>query len=49
MKKKTITIKASPAILNSVGFVLIPVSTQKVISESLYLRTIRETITICLS
>jgi hypothetical protein len=49
MKKKIITITASPAVINAMGFVLIPVSTQKVFSESIQLKTLRETITICLS
>jgi len=49
MKKKIITIKASPEVINAMGFVLIPVSTQKVLSQSIYLKTLRETISICLS
>jgi hypothetical protein len=49
MKKKTITIKASPAVINAMGFILVPVSTQKVLSESIYLKTIRATVNICLS
>ena len=49
MKKKTIIIKASPAIINAIGFVLVPVSTQKILSESIYLKTIRATVNICLS
>jgi len=49
MEKKTITITASAAILNAIGFVLMPVSTQKVISESIYLKTMKQKITICLS
>jgi hypothetical protein len=49
MQKKTITITASVAIINALSVVLLPISTQKIISESLYLKTIRETINICLS
>ena len=49
MEKKTITITASVAIINSISLVLVPVSTQKIISESIYLKTIKETVHICLS
>jgi hypothetical protein len=49
MKKKIITITASPAVINAMGFVLIPVSTQRVLLASVYLKTLRETINICLS
>lgn len=49
MQKKTITITASVAIINALSVVLLPISTQKIISESLYLKTLRETISICLS
>jgi hypothetical protein len=49
MKKKIITITASPAVINAMGFVLVPISTQKVLSASIYLKTLRETISICLS
>jgi len=49
MQKKTITITASVAIINALSVVLLPISTQKIISESLYLKTIKETISICLS
>lgn len=49
MQKKTITITASVAIINALSVVLLPISSQKIISESLYLKTIKETISICLS
>ena len=49
MEKKTITITASLAIINAISLVLVPVSTQKVITENLYLKTIKTTISICLS
>jgi len=49
MQKKTITITASVAIINALSVVLLPISTQKIISESFYLKTIKETINICLS
>ena len=49
MKKKVITITASAAILNAIGIILVPASTQKILSESFYLATLRETITISLS
>lgn len=49
MKKKTITITASVAIINALSVVLLPVSTQQILSESFYLKTIKKTITICLS
>jgi hypothetical protein len=49
MEKKTITITAPPAIINAISLVLVPVSTQKILSESIYLKTIKETISICLS
>ena len=49
MKKKTITITASAAVINAISVVLVPVSTQKILSESLYLKTIKKTVTICLS
>ena len=49
MKKKTITITASVAIINAISLVLVPVSTQKILSESIYLKTIKETVNICLS
>jgi|GEM_PF-6544928 len=49
MKKKIITIKASPAVINVMGLLLIPVSTQKILSESIYLKSLRETISICLT
>ena len=49
MEKKTIIITAPVSIINALGFILVPVSTQKIISESIYLKTIRETIRICLS
>ena len=48
-EKKTITITASVAIINAISLVLIPVSTQKILSESIYLKTIKKTISICLS
>ncbi|HEX7845273.1 MAG TPA: hypothetical protein VF476_05680 [Chitinophagaceae bacterium] len=49
MEKKTITIVASAAIINTISFVLVPASTQKIIAESIYLKTIKETITVSLS
>ena len=49
MEKKTITITAPVSIINAIGLILIPVSTQKILSESIYLRTINETVNICLS
>ena len=49
MEKKIITITASVAIINAISLVLVPVSTQKIITESIYLNTIKETITLCLS
>jgi hypothetical protein len=49
MQKKTIPITASVAIINALSVILLPVSNQKIISESLYLKTIRKTISICLS
>jgi hypothetical protein len=49
MEKKTITITASAAIINAISFILAPASTQKILSESFYLTSLRETITICLS
>jgi hypothetical protein len=49
MQKKVITITASAAIINAISLILIPASTQKIFSESFYLSSIRETITIHLS
>jgi hypothetical protein len=49
MEKKIITITAPVAIINAISLVLVPVSTQKILSESIYLKTIKQTITICLS
>jgi hypothetical protein len=49
MEKKIITITAPVAIINAISLVLVPVSTQKILSESIYLKTIKRTITICLS
>ena len=49
MEKKIITITAPAAIINTIGLVLVPVSTQKILTESIYLKTTRETIYICLS
>ncbi len=48
MQTKTITITGSVAIINALSLVLLPVSTQKIISQSIYLKTISETIDICL-
>jgi hypothetical protein len=44
-----ITIIASASVINAISLILVPVSTQKIISQSIYLRTTRETIRICLS
>lgn len=49
MEKKIITITAPVAIINAISLVLLPVSTQKIISESIYLKTMKQTITVCLS
>ena len=49
MEKKVITITAPVSVINAIGLILIPVSTQKILSESIYLRTINETVNICLS
>jgi len=49
MEKKVITITASAAIINAITLMLAPASTQKILSESFYLASLRETITICLS
>jgi hypothetical protein len=49
MEKKIITVTAPASIISAIGFVLVPVSTQKILAESIYLQTLRETIQICLS
>ena len=49
MEKKTITITAPLALINAISMVLVPISTQQVLTQSIYLKTIRETVTICLS
>ena len=49
MEKKIITITAPVAIINAISLVLLPLSTQKIISESMYLKTLKKTITICLT
>jgi hypothetical protein len=49
MEKKIITITAPVALINAICFVPVPVSTQKILSESIYLKTIKETIKVCLS
>lgn len=49
MEKKTITITAPANLISAISLVIMPVSTQKIISESLYLKTIKKTISICLS
>jgi hypothetical protein len=49
MEKKVITITASAAVINAISLILAPATTQQILSESFYLKTIRETITICLS
>jgi hypothetical protein len=49
MEKKIITITAPVSIINAISLVLVPVSTQKVLAESIYLKTMKKTISICLS
>jgi len=49
MEKKSITITASAAIINAITLILAPASTQKILSESFYLASLRETVTVCLS
>jgi hypothetical protein len=49
MEKKIITITASAAIINAITLVLAPASTQQILSESFYLQSLKETITISLS
>lgn len=49
MQTKTITITASVAIINALSVILLPVSTQKIIAQSIYLKTMKETVHICLS
>jgi hypothetical protein len=49
MEKKTITITANANIISAISLILLPVSTQKIFSESIYLKTIKERIKICLS
>lgn len=49
MQTKTITITAPVAVINTLSLLLLPVSTQKIISQSIYLKTTRETVSICLS
>jgi hypothetical protein len=49
MEKKIITITAPVAIINAISLVLLPLSTQKIISESMYLKTLKKTITISLT
>jgi len=46
MEKKTITITVPATIISAISLVIVPVSTQKIISESLYLKTIKQTISI---
>jgi hypothetical protein len=49
MEKKTITITASAAIINTITLILAPASTQRILSESFYLGTIKQTVTLWLS
>ncbi len=49
MKKKVITITASMAIINAINLVILPVSTQKILTESFYLQTLKKKVTISLS
>lgn len=48
MKKKTITIIAPAAVINTISLVVLPVSTQKILSQSIYLKSLKQTVTICL-
>jgi len=49
MKRRTISITASVVTINALGEILVPFSTQKILSESIYLKAFKETIDICLS
>jgi hypothetical protein len=49
MEKKTITITASAAIINTITLILAPASTQRILCESFYLGTIKQTVTLWLS
>lgn len=49
MQKKTIAITSSVAIINALSVMLLPISNQKILSEIFYLKTIKETINVCLS
>src|SRR4030095_17194907 len=49
MEKKTITITASAAIINTITLILAPASTQRILSESFYLGTLKQTVTLWLS
>lgn len=49
MEKKTITITASAAVINTITLILAPASTQQILSESYYLGVLKQTVTLWLS
>ena len=49
MEKKIINVTVSVAIINTLSMILHPVSTQQILTESIYLKTLKETISIRLS
>ena len=49
MEKKTITITASAAIINTITLILAPASTQRILCESFYLASLKETVTLWFS
>jgi hypothetical protein len=49
MEKKTITITASAAIINTITLILAPASTQRILCESFYLGVLKQTVTLWLS
>ncbi len=47
MKQQVTTIIIPLEVLSAYSVVLVPYSTQQVLSESIYLKKLRETITVC--
>lgn len=49
MEKKTITITASVLIIDAIRLLLLPISSNPVASQHIYLKTLKETTSLCLS
>jgi hypothetical protein len=49
MEKRTITITASGFIMNAISLLLLPAGVNPVASQTFYLKTLKETTSVCLS